>query len=42
MEETTACEKVTQLNSKNKLGVIYDNYWIALVEYEDTADEYED
>ena len=34
----TACDKFTSLKFKNRTGFIYDNYWIAGVEYEDTED----
>ena len=34
----TACEKVTFIKLKNIAGVIYDNDWIATVEYEYTED----
>ena len=42
IEEIVAREKVTSLKFKNRVGVIYDNYWIAGVEYEDTGDKYKD
>ena len=42
IEEIVAREKVTSLKFNNRVGVIYDNYWIAGVEYEDTGDKYKD
>ena len=41
-EEMSACDKVTLLKLKNRAGVIYDNDWIAGLEYEDTEDKSED
>ena len=38
----SARKKVTSLKFKNRAGVVYDNYWIAGVEYENTEDENED
>ena len=37
-----AREKFTSLKFKNRAGVIYDNNWIAGVEYENNKDETED
>ena len=37
-----ACDKVTSLKFNNILGVIYNNDWIAGVEYEDTEEKYGD
>ena len=34
-------DKVTFLKFKNRAGVLYDNYWITGVEYEDTEDKNE-
>ena len=42
IEEMVACNKVKSLKSKNRAGVIYDNYLIEGVEYEDTEYERED
>ena len=42
IREMATHDKVKFLKLKNRAGVIYDNDWIAGMEYEDTEDEKED